>query len=137
MPSPSKQPSNLELQVLSVLWRKGPSTVREALEAMPDGKQRAYTTILSVMQGLERKGLVAHRSKGNTHIYRARTSERKTAAPILKDLVRNVFGGSVSSVMQHLMDEEGIGEDELREIRALLDEREPSTSTVARKGTSE
>ncbi len=134
MSSLRKQPSNLELQVLSVLWRRGPSTVREALEAMPDGKQRAYTTILSVMQGLEKKRLVAHRSKGNTHIYRARTSERKAAAPILKDLVRNVFGGSVSSVMQHLIDEEGIGEDELREIRALLDQRESSLPAGARKG---
>jgi BlaI family penicillinase repressor len=129
-----KQPSSLELQVLSVLWRNGPSPVREVLEAMPDGKQRAYTTILTVMQGLERKGLVTHKPKGKVHIYSAKITEQKALAPVLKDLVRNVFGGSVSSVMQHLIGEAEIGSDELREIRELLDQRESAKSTETPKG---
>ena len=59
MPRPkktdSRQPSELELQVLNVLWEKTKGTVREVMEALPDGKQRAYTTVLSVMQLMEKK----------------------------------------------------------------------------------
>ena len=54
----SVKPSDLEMQVLSVLWERGPSTAREVLEAMPDGKKRAYTSVLSVMQVMEKKGLL-------------------------------------------------------------------------------
>ena len=52
-----QRPSDLELQVLAVLWRRGPSTAREVMEALPDGKHRAYTTVLSVMQVMEKKEL--------------------------------------------------------------------------------
>ena len=61
---PHIRPSGVELQVLAVLWDKGPSSVRAVLEAMPDGKDRAYTTVLSVMQVLEKKGLVGHTAAG-------------------------------------------------------------------------
>ena len=55
------KPSDLELQILSFLWEKGPSTAREVLEAIPDGKKRAYTSILSVMQVMEKKGFLGFR----------------------------------------------------------------------------
>ena len=57
--------------MLGVLWDRGPSPVRAVLEAMPDGKDRAYTTILSVMQVMEKKGLVRHTQQGPAHIYHA------------------------------------------------------------------
>ena len=62
------------MQVLSVLWGRGASTVREVMEAMPDGKARAYTTILSVLQVMEKKGLLSHVAEGNAHVYQARVS---------------------------------------------------------------
>ena len=117
-------PSNLELQVLSVLWERGPSTVRDVREAMPDGKKRAYTTILSVMQVMEKKGLLTHASKGTAHVYRPTVSRRQTLGPVLKGLVSNVFGGRVSSVMQHLLNGAEVDEKELSEIRRILEERE-------------
>ena len=116
------QPSNLELQVLSVLWDRGPLTARDVLEDMPDGKKRAYTTILSVMQVMEKKGLLTHTRQGNTHVYKPTVSQRQTLKPIMKGLVANIFGGSPAQVMQHILNENEVNETELEEIRKLLDQ---------------
>src|SRR5689334_54774 len=84
------RPSELELQVLAVLWDRGPSSVRAVLEAMPDGKERAYTTILSVMQMLEKKGLVGHTQQGQANVYRPLARRDQVLRPLMKDLLRNV-----------------------------------------------
>ncbi len=116
----NREPSRLEMQVLSVLWERGPSTVREALEAMPDGKARAYTTILSVMQVMEKKGLVSHVAEGNVHIYQARVSRQEVTGPWLRGLVRQVFGGSAATALQHLLAEDRVSREELDEIKEII-----------------
>jgi predicted transcriptional regulator len=115
-----REPSRLEMQVLSVLWERGPSTVREALEAMPDGKTRAYTTILSVMQVMEKKGLVSHVAEGHVHVYQARVSRQQVTGPWLRGLVRQVFGGSAASALQHLLAEKPVSRRELDEIKEII-----------------
>jgi len=114
------QPSDLELQVLSVLWEQGPSTVRDVLAVMPDGKERAYTTILSVMQVMEKKGFVGHTASGRTHVYQAVATRRKVLGPMLRGLVRNVFGGSPSLVVQQLVEEAAVSAEEMAQIRNIL-----------------
>jgi predicted transcriptional regulator len=116
----TKEPSKLERQVLSVLWERGGATVRQLLDAMPDGKKRAYTTILSVLQVMEKKGFVAHTQEGNTHIYSARISREKVSAPLLRGLVRDVFGGSPAAALQHLLSGDGVSRDELDEVKRLI-----------------
>ena len=69
------QPSNLEMQILSVLWENGPCTVRDILDKIPDGKKRAYTTVLTMMQIMEKKKLVTHKSVGNTPCIPANKSQ--------------------------------------------------------------
>jgi predicted transcriptional regulator len=115
------QPSDLELQVLGVLWRRGPSTVREVLEAMPDGKERAYTTVLSVMQVMEKKELVGHTARGRTHVYRPKVGKAEVFRPLLKDFVANVFGGSTAAAVQQFLQQTDVSDEELDEIRRLLD----------------
>jgi predicted transcriptional regulator len=119
-----REPSKLEMQVLSVLWGRGASTVREVMELMPDGKPRAYTTILSAIQVMEKKGLVSHVSEGNTHVYQARVSRQKVTGPFLRGLVRQVFGGSPATALQHLLAEEGVSRQELDDIKAIIDRYE-------------
>jgi BlaI family penicillinase repressor len=116
------RPSELELQVLGVLWDRGPSSVRGVLEAMPDGKDRAYTTILSVMQVMEKKGLVGHTQQGQTHLYHAEARREQVLGPMMKDLVRNAFGGSPARALQCLLGGGQLSEGELAEIRRLIDE---------------
>ena len=126
MTTKPSRPSNLELQVLSVLWESGPATVRDILAKLPDGKERAYTTVLTVMQNMEKKGLLSRESRGNAHVYQPTESRGKTLKPMLRGLLRNVFGGRVSTVMQHLLEDTDVSEDELTEIRRLIDERRQS-----------
>ena len=127
MPQQPQPPSNLELQVLALLWDRGPSTVREILDQLPDGKQRAYTTILTVMQNMAKKGLVTKTSRGTAHVYQPKQTQQKTLAPILRGLLHNVFGGRVSTVMQHLLAETDVSESEMKEIRRVLDAKKKGT----------
>jgi len=120
----TKEPSRLELQVLSVLWERGRATVREVQEALPDGKTRAYTTVLTVLQIMEKKGLLTHVSEGNTHVYQPTTTRRQTIGPVLKNLVRQLFGGSPATVMQQLLAEHEVSPEELARLKQLIAEHE-------------
>jgi BlaI family transcriptional regulator, penicillinase repressor len=122
----SAQPSNLEMQVLSLLWSHGPLTARAVLDLMPDGKQRAYTTILSVLQVMEKKGLVKHEEDGNRHVYAPRVKRQNVLKPLLNGLVKTIFGGRPSAAMQHLLEASEVSAADLAEMRKLLDNYQPS-----------
>jgi BlaI family transcriptional regulator, penicillinase repressor len=119
------QPSNLEMQVLAVLWERGPLPARQVLEALPDGKERAYTTVLSTMQVMEKKGLLRHETQGNRHIYAPAVKKGEVLGTFLRSLVSNVFGGSAANAMQHLLRTHPVSADEIGEMRALLDQYAP------------
>jgi BlaI family transcriptional regulator, penicillinase repressor len=133
-----REPSKLEMQVLSVLWARGASTVRDVMAVMPDGKMRAYTTILSVIQVMEKKGLVSHTAEGNAHVYQARVSRQKVTGPLLRGLVRQIFGGSTASALQHLLAEEKVSRKELDEIKEIIAQHEKgggvATAVAKKKG---
>ena len=93
------------MQILSVLWDKGASTAREVLDAMPDGKKRAYTSILSVMQVMEKKGLLTHTNRGTAHVYKPAVNKNKIIRPFVRKVVTEVFGGRPAAMMQALIDE--------------------------------
>ena len=85
-------PSNLELQALSVLWHDGPSTVNAVHGSLPDGRERAYTTVLSVMQSLERKKLVKRIRSGRAHTYEPAYSQEVIVRRATDDFITNAFG---------------------------------------------
>ncbi len=114
------KPSELELQILSVLWDNGPSTVRIVMELLPDGKERAYTSVLSVMQVMEKKGLLTHTQKGNSYIYKPSKSRQAILAPYMKQLVSNIFGGSRINMVQSLLGDGKLSDRELGELEKLL-----------------
>jgi predicted transcriptional regulator len=92
-------PSNLELQALSVLWHDGPSTVATVHETLPDRKDRAYTTVLSVMQSLERKNLVKRVLEGRAHVYKASYSQEVIVQRATHDFLINAFGGRLEEAL--------------------------------------
>ena len=92
-------PSNLELQALSVLWHEGPSTVAAVHETLPDRKDRAYTTVLSVMQSLERKSLVKRARVGRAHVYEAAYSQEVIVQRATHDFLTNAFGGRLGEAL--------------------------------------
>lgn len=116
------QPSDLELQVLSVFWDKGPLTVRQLMDQLPDRKKRAYTTVLTVVQVMEKKGLVVHDREGVTHIYRAAVQQRQIMRPLMRRMLQNIFGGKPSLAVQYLVNEADVSPEELAAIRKLIDE---------------
>lgn len=117
------RPTELEMQVLTVLWETGPVTVRQLLDQLPDGKQRAYTTVLTVVQLMEKKKLLT-RSRGEggvAHVYAPAVTRQQVVKPMLRGLVERVFGGSATAAVQHLLSDASVGRDELRQIREMID----------------
>ena len=115
-----KAPSKLELSILGLLWERGAMTSREVLEAMPDGKERAYTSVLSVLQAMERKRLVAHTARGNTNLYHALAERERTVGRVLTAMERDVFGGSRAAVVQELLGGAQASPEELDEVERLI-----------------
>jgi BlaI family transcriptional regulator, penicillinase repressor len=114
------RPSELELQILAILWDRGPSPIRAIREALPDGKTRAYTTVLTLVQIMEKKGLVGHESQGQTHVYHPLVQRRQVLRPMMRDLLRNVFLGNPTQAVQCLLDGAALDEDELAQIQELV-----------------
>ncbi len=98
MAKPS-HPSNLELQALTVLWHDGPSTVNAVHTSLPDGRERAYTTVLSVMQSLERKKLVKRIRSGRAHTYEPAYSQEVIVRRATDDFITNAFGGRLAEAV--------------------------------------
>lgn len=122
---PPEKPSDLELQILGLLWRNGPATVRDLLDKMPDGKKRAYTSLLSALQVMEKKGLVSREREGLTDRWRPLVTESGIIGPFFRNLVANVFDGKATHAMQHLLRETEVDAADLAEIRRLLDAHSP------------
>jgi len=130
------QPSPLELQVLSVLWTNGESTVREVLESLPDGKDRAYTTALSVLQTMERKELVTRKTTSKAHVYKAKKTEKQILVPKIKDEISNVFGGSGLKFISCALDAVTLTEDEKEELTEVLKAHKTKGSKAKKKAAT-
>lgn len=117
-------PSDLELQVLGVLWKRGASTARQVLEALPDQKKRAYTTVLTVMQVMEKKGLLTHTRDGQANVYQPTVTRKQVMGPMLRTWVGKLFGGSPATAVQQLISETEATPDDIEEIKRFLDRYE-------------
>ena len=115
-------PTDAEIDILAVLWRLGPSTVREVHDAL--GKQSGYTTTLKQMQLMTEKGLLARSERFRSHVYEASVPQEETRTQIAGDLLRRAFGGSAKSLVIGALTAEPASREELRDIRRMLDEFE-------------
>lgn len=122
METKREAPSPLELQILSLLWRRGLSTVRQVLESMPDGKLRVYTSILPAMQGMEKRGMLAHDVEKNAYVHRPIVTKKHVLGPWLRSLVRELFGGSPVDAARALLQYTRVSGKELARIKKLVAE---------------
>ena len=118
------RPTDAELQVLRVLWRRGPSTVRQVHEDLEDGRPVGYTTTLKMMQIMAEKGLVERDKSDRSHVYRAKSSEERTQRQLIRDLVNRAFGGSAQKLFVQALAETKATSQEMAEIRKMLDSPE-------------
>jgi predicted transcriptional regulator len=116
-----RKPTDAELAILRVLWRRGPSTVRDVAEAM--GREGAYTTVLKLMQIMTDKGLVKRDDSTRSHVYKATSSEDKMQKQLVGDLLDKVFAGSAAKLVLQALDAGKASPEELAEIRKLIDAR--------------
>ena len=113
-------PTDAELDILSALWRLGPSTVREVHEAL--GKPSGYTTTLKQMQLMTEKGLLVRNERYRTHIYEARVPKERTRRAIAGDLMKRAFDGSAKELMLGALAAKPASDEELGEIRRIVDD---------------
>jgi predicted transcriptional regulator len=109
-----------ELDIMGVLWARGPSTVAEVQEALED--DLAYNTVLTMLRILEGKGHVSRSPEGRAHRYRAEVERDAAGESALGRVTEHLFGGSPERLLVHLVDSE-LDPDELRRMRDLLDRR--------------
>ena len=119
-PGKSNRPTPAELEILAVLWRDGPATVRHVHEALGGGRRTGYTTTLKFMQIMLDKGLLTRDERRRAHVYRPATSQRKTQRRLVNDMARRVFGGSTRRLILNALDSADISPEEVKQIRRLL-----------------
>lgn len=127
-----------QFSVLRLLWEHGPLTVRELMEHLPGGSRLPYTTVLGLLQSMEKAGLVTHSEEGLTYRYEAAVSREQATRTLLGDFVERFFHGSAASLVLGLVDSEQLSPEELKEIeRRIADEGqgEPGTAEAARGRT--
>jgi BlaI family penicillinase repressor len=116
----SNYPTEAELEILSILWRRGPSSVRDVHEILQADRATGMTTTLKILQVMTEKGLTT-RSDSRPQLYTAAKPEERTQAGLLKDFVRKAFDGSVQKLMIRAVEDGGLNADELKEIQKLID----------------
>jgi predicted transcriptional regulator len=110
-----------ELDVMAVLWERGPSTVAEVREHLED--RLAYTTVLTVLRTLEAKGYVSHEEEGKAHRYAPLVARDRAGKTALGQVLDKIFGGSREMLLANLVKERGVDAAELRKLKKILDER--------------
>jgi predicted transcriptional regulator len=123
MTKPQK-PTGSELEILHVLWERGPSTVRDVHEAIKTKKPLGYTTVLKLLQIMTTKGLVRRDEQQRAHVYEAWQPAEKTKRQFAADMLQRVFDGSASDLMMHALADRRGSKEEVAELRRLLEEYE-------------
>jgi predicted transcriptional regulator len=109
-----------QFTVLKMLWEHGPLTVRGLMDHLPQGDRQPYTTVLGLVQAMEKAGLLVHEKEGLTHRYRPTVSRHEATGSLLSDFLARFFHGSAEQLILGLVDSRQLGADDLRAIEAKL-----------------
>ena len=118
------RPTDAELEILTVLWSRGPSTVRAVHEVISERKPTQYTTILKQMQVMAEKGLLRRNDEQRSHIYETAQSREWTQRQLAGDLLQRAFDGSARTLLLGALSARKTSKREMAELRKLLDDYE-------------
>ena len=127
MPDEPPRPTDAELEILTVLWSRGPSTVRDVHEITAKSKPTQYTTVLKLMQIMAEKGLLRRDEERRAHVYEAACPPEWTQKQLAGDLLQRAFNGSAARLLQGALSARKASKTELAELRKLLDDYERKT----------
>jgi predicted transcriptional regulator len=116
----SEHPTQGELEVLKLLWRQGPCSVRQVWEVLNQQRRRHYTSVASLLAAMSEKGLLAAEVQGRTLIYRAAAAQEKTLGRMVEDLMQRAFAGSASALVLRVLDQCHPSPEEMDEIAKIL-----------------
>jgi BlaI family penicillinase repressor len=125
MTSSNPIPSNSELEILHVLWRKGPQTVRQIHPLLRRKREIGYTTVLKTLQVMAEKGLVTRDESERSHVYRAAVPEKSVKRRLVSDLLDRVFEGSATNLVLQALSTKRASPEDIRRIRKLLNAQTP------------
>src|SRR5580692_6990162 len=109
-----------QFAALQALWEHGPLTIRQLMEHLSGGEQQPYTTVLGLLQNMEKAGLVTHEEEGTTYRYLAAVSRHEATRTLLHDFLARFFCGSAEALVLGLVDSDALSPKELREIETRL-----------------
>ena len=118
------KPTDGELEILQILWRNGPSTVRMVHEVMSARKDVGYTTTLKLMQIMAEKGLVKRNTETRQHIYTAAIAEQVVQKGVLEKIIKTTFRGSASGLIMQALGQHKTSPEELEQIKAFIEQME-------------
>ena len=116
-----QKPTAAELEILRVLWAKGPSTVREVHDSLSETKSMGYTGVLKLLQIMTAKGSVRRDESQRAHVYEAFRPAEQTKRQLAADMLQRVFEGSASQLMMHALSGHKASRAEIEELRRILD----------------
>ena len=119
----SKHPTELELEILKVLWHHGPLAGQAVRDGLAPQRDLAYTSVMTILGIMLEKGYVARKKSGASFLYRARIGEQATARGMLRDLVSRVYDGSVEAVLVSLLESADLDGEEIQRLRQLLNHK--------------
>ena len=119
-PSEDKRLTNVELELMTILWSLGEGNVAQVIAALPAERTLAYTSVSTVLRILESKGFVAARREGRGHLYKPTIGKNEYEARAVKDLVNRVFQGVPVAMVRQLLENVEMSDEDVRELRKLV-----------------
>jgi len=121
---------DVQRTVLEIVWERGEASVHDVRKQLGrNGKRLAYTTVLTVMQKLEKAGWLEHRAEGKSYIYTPTLSREQAGAGSVRGLLKRVFGGDAVTMFQHLIRESDLSDEELGTLRKMVEEKRKEKQT--------
>lgn len=116
----ARHPTELELEILKVLWRLGPSSGRQVRDALAAVRDLAYTSVMTILGIMTKKGYVRRSRRDSGYFYQAVVKEATAASRMLSDLVNRAFDGSAAAAMMHLLETAELDAEELKQLRQII-----------------
>jgi predicted transcriptional regulator len=115
------RPTEGELELLRILWDRGPSTVRDLHREINETRPLGYTSVLKLLQIMTEKGLVEREESGKAHIYHPAATQNETQDQLVRDISQRLFAGSAAQLAMHALALEPVNDQELEALRNLIE----------------
>lgn len=123
---PLPRPTEGELELLRILWDRGPSTVRDLHQEINSRRALGYTSVLKLLQIMTEKGLVEREESGKAHIYHPAASQNETQDQLVRDISERLFAGSAAQLAMHALALEPVNDQDLEALRTLIEQKRQS-----------